>query len=158
MIFKEVNCSLLDLSPEYHLAHCISKDCAMGTGVARDLCNKYLFLRSTTRDVINTNNLGVGSVVLYAAHDNRFIFNLVTKLEYYHKPFITNLIDCLYVLRNNCSYYRITKLGIPLLGCGNDRLDWEEVREHILEIFSPLDIEIIACRYDKGGTNNDNDE
>ena len=40
---------------------------------------------------------------------------------------------------------KITKLAMPCIGCGLDKLKWEKVREIIKEIFEDMDIEILIC-------------
>lgn len=40
---------------------------------------------------------------------------------------------------------KLTKLGIPRLGCGLDGLDWSEVKLLIEKIFSGSEIHITVC-------------
>jgi hypothetical protein len=34
---------------------------------------------------------------------------------------------------------------MPLIGCGLDRLSWDEVYEIICEVFEDTDVEILIC-------------
>lgn len=38
------------------------------------------------------------------------------------------------------------KIGMPLIGCGLDRLKWDKVSEIIKDVFADTDIEIVVCR------------
>lgn len=40
---------------------------------------------------------------------------------------------------------KLTKLGIPKIGCGLDALDWITVKSLIMDIFAGSDIHIFAC-------------
>lgn len=40
---------------------------------------------------------------------------------------------------------KITKLGIPKIGCGLDGLDWNDVKSLITSIFYGSGIQITAC-------------
>ena len=44
-----------------------------------------------------------------------------------------------------CREYGITKVAMPRIGCGLDRLNWDDVRPMIEEIFKDMDIEILVC-------------
>ena len=39
----------------------------------------------------------------------------------------------------------ITKLAMPKIGCGRDRLSWGEVYEIICEVFEDTDVTIVIC-------------
>jgi O-acetyl-ADP-ribose deacetylase (regulator of RNase III) len=40
----------------------------------------------------------------------------------------------------------ITKIAMPIIGCGLDRLQWDRVSEIIKEVFKNTDIEILVCK------------
>lgn len=40
---------------------------------------------------------------------------------------------------------KLTKLGIPKIGCGLDGLDWSNVKSLIMEIFAGSGIDILVC-------------
>lgn len=43
--------------------------------------------------------------------------------------------------------YGIKKLAMPQIGCGLDRMDWNNVKEMILHIFQDIqDLEILVCK------------
>lgn len=73
---------------------------------------------------------------------NRYIFYLVTKARYFHKPTIASLESSLRVMRDLCVTNNIRQLAMPRIGCGLDKLDWNQVSELIQRIFANDDIEI----------------
>lgn len=147
MVLTEVEQDILTVSPEYSMAHCISKDCAMGVGVAKCITDKYIFLKDYCRGTVSKYDLRVPSVIPYQSYDTRIIFNLITKEKYWHKPYLESLIICLRKLSAQCSCYGVTKLAIPRLGCYHDKLDWEDVRHHVCIELSNLE-EVLVCTYD----------
>ena len=122
MIFKEVQQDLFTVPQGYYLAHCISGDYALGAGIAKKFAN-------------------VGRALLV---DN--VFNLVTKQRCFHKPTYDSLYDTLIDMRELCADFGITKLAMPLIGCGLDKLDWEQVKDVIDDVFNETDIEILICK------------
>ena len=49
-------------------------------------------------------------------------------------------------MKNQCEYLAISKLEMPLIGCGLDRLDWLKVKDIIKTVFEKTDIEILVCK------------
>jgi len=72
------------------------------------------------------------------------VFNLVTKHYYYDKPTYRtlreSLVDMKRKLPNDCN------LNMPCIGSGLDKLDWNEVRDIIKEVFSDTDVNITICK------------
>jgi hypothetical protein len=48
-------------------------------------------------------------------------------------------------MKGLCLQEGITKVAMPRIGCGLDRLQWGIVREIILEVFEDTDLEIVIC-------------
>ena len=74
-------------------------------------------------------------------HD-KFVFHLIVKPRYFHKPTNRSLRKALLALRDQMNFYRIDKLGIPHLSCGLDKLDWTEVQKMIHETFKESKLEL----------------
>ena len=54
--------------------------------------------------------------------------------------------QALTMMREVCIYSNITKVAMPTIGCGLDRLSWNRVRDIIINKFSAMDnIEILVC-------------
>lgn len=129
----------------YYLAHCISGDYALGAGIAKQFVENYnmrfkLHKNYPIPDGEKFANVGQALLV-----DN--VFNLVTKARVFHKPTYETLYDTLLDMRVQCVDLDVTKLAIPLLGCGLDRLDWGQVLDIIEDVFDGMDIEILVCKW-----------
>ena len=143
MKLTEINGDLFRVPQSYYLAHCISGDYALGAGIAKKIDEEYnmkykLFKNYAIPDGEKSANVGRALLV-----DN--VFNLVTKERCFHKPTYDTLYDTLMDMRRQCEELDITKLAMPLLGCGLDKLDWDFVKDIIDEAFYDSDIEILIC-------------
>lgn len=140
MLFKEVNGDLFNAPQGCYLAHCISGDYALGAGIAKKFNEVYdmrfkLHKNFPIPDGEKFANVGKALLI-----DN--VFNLVTKAGCYHKPTYATLFDTLDDMRTQCECLDIKKLAMPLIGCGLDKLEWEQVKQTIEEVFGDSDIEI----------------
>lgn len=77
--------------------------------------------------------------------ENGRLFNLVTKERCFHKPTYDTLYDTLVDMREQCEDFDITKLAMPLIGCGLDKLEWDKVKDVIEDVFENTNIEILIC-------------
>lgn len=123
----------------YYLAHCISADFALGAGIAKTFDEVYNMRFKLFRDYDNYVYDG-GEALLV---DN--VFNLVTKPKCYHKPRYEAVREALEVMRDMMNILSITKLAMPRIAAGLDRLDWDEVFDIICEVFEDTDVEILIC-------------
>lgn len=142
------------------LAHCVSECMTMGKGIATEfvkrfghkqelidqgikvggvasLCTSYSSTTSTMSTPSTTTNTCTTST-----RKKRFIFYLVTKHHYFQKPTYKSLEASLIELKRLCQLNSITRLCIPKLGCGLDKLGWNQVSRLICEIFKSSDIVI----------------
>jgi len=74
------------------------------------------------------------------------VLNLITKKMYFDKPTYQSLKAALTVMKTICYKETITKIAMPVIGCGLDKLSWDKVSEIIKEVFSDSDIEILICK------------
>ena len=135
------NKDLFTVPQGYYLAHCISADFTLGAGIAKTFDEVYNMRFKLFREYNNYTYEGGDALLI----DN--VFNLVTKPKYYHKPTYESLRESLEIMRSAMEFRAITKLAIPKLGCGLDRLSWPEVYDIICEIFEDTDIEILVCEF-----------
>lgn len=142
MKYQEVSQDLFEVEMNYAVAHCISRDCKMGAGIALIFRNKY----PNMPEHILWKKLKIGDAVLYKGEDRRLIFNLITKEKYWNKPTKDTFKRSIENLKEEMEVNNVKKLAIPLLGAGLDRLDWNENSETIQRIFQDTDVEILVCR------------
>jgi hypothetical protein len=143
MIITEVTKDLFTVPQGYYLAHCISGDYALGAGIAKQFVEIYnmrfkLHKNYPIPDGERFANVGEALLV-----DN--VFNLVTKARCFHKPTYDTLYETLTDMRYQCEELDITKLAMPLIGCGLDKLEWANVKDIIEDVFNDMNIEILVC-------------
>lgn len=144
MIINEVQGDLFAVPQGYYLAHCISGDYALAAGIAKEFDKVYnmrfkLHRNYAIADGEKSANIGKALLV-----DN--VFNLVTKERCFHKPTYDTLYGTLVDMKEQCENFAITKLAMPLIGCGLDKLDWRYVKDIIEDVFDETDIEILICK------------
>lgn len=123
----------------YYLAHCISADFALGAGIAKIFDNVYNMRFKLFRNYDNYEYDGGDALVV----DN--VFNLVTKNKCWHKPTYESLRESLEMMREQMNYLGITKLAMPWIGCGLDKLQKDQVFYIICKVFEDTDVEIVIC-------------
>ena len=143
MTIREENMDLFTVPQGYYLAHCISGDFALGAGIAKQFVETYNMREKLIDQFPLEEDEKYGYVGEVLLVDN--VFNLVTKPRCYHKPTYETLIKTLDEMKNYIVELKITKLAIPQIGCGLDRLDWDEVKELIEEVFDDVDVDILVC-------------
>ena len=144
MYYHEEKMNLMDVPQGWWIAHCISGDFALGAGVAKQIDEAF-----NMRDALHgmwgkdSEMTGTWSVPCCLPVGN--VFNLVTKERYFHKPTLASLRTALEEMASYAVRMRITKIAMPKIGCGLDRLNWDDVAPMIQEIFEDTDIEIMVC-------------
>lgn len=123
----------------YYLAHCISADFALGAGIAKTFDSVYNMKFKLYRNYDNYEYHGGDALPI----DN--VFNLVTKQKCWHKPTYDSLREALLMMREQIEFLGVTKLAMPWIGCGLDRLDKNQVYDMICAVFEGMEIEIVIC-------------
>lgn len=143
MTFREEKGDLFaeDILSKYALCHCISSDFALGAGIAKAFAAmgvKMQLCENFTKQwqgrgyclMTETNGVTVG--------------NLVTKERYFHKPTLETLWQSLEDFHKKALEINLKKIAMPKIGCGLDKLAWEDVRAAIKEVFESTELEILV--------------
>lgn len=130
---------LFTIGNDYYLAHCISADFALGAGIAKTFNSKYDMRSKLFNNYPNYVYRGGDALLV------NNVFNLVTKAKFFQKPTYESLTEALEMLRNKVISLQITKLAMPMIGCGLDRLQWSRVKNIIESVFIDTDINILIC-------------
>lgn len=144
MIYHEEKKNLFDVPQGWWLAHCISADFALGAGVAQQIDQQF-----NMREMLNlmwgpiSSMCGKWSAPCCLPCGN--VYNLVTKQRYYQKPTLDSLRVALEEMASYVVEMGVKKIAMPRIGCGLDRLNWDEVSHMIREIFTDIDVEIMVC-------------
>lgn len=146
MTYIEEYRDLFSVPEEYYFAHCISADFGMGRGIATEFNKQYDMknkLQSKYPDYLShfrSGRYGVDCIL------EGKVFNLVTKERYFHKPTIITMRIALFKMQEICIKNKISRIAIPAIGSGLDRLNWDDVSAQIKHIFNDMDIEILVCK------------
>lgn len=136
MIIKEIKGDLFTNSKNSK-AHCVSEDLKMGAGIAVIFKKKYNRIQE-----LLSQKKKVGDVAFLKYEDNIYIFNLITKSKFNHKPTMSDMKKSLDELAKLCLRYNVKNLDMPKIGCGLDKLNWTYVKQSIIDSFKDIDIEI----------------
>lgn len=143
MKYNERHYDLFSVPPDYYLAHCISADFALGAGIAAQIEARY-HIRG---ELIKTHP---GYTFLYRREFGDCIrtgrvLNLVTKLNYWHKPTLSSISGALYRMKEICMADGIKKVAMPRIACGLDKQSWPVVSSIVKDVFTDTDIEVLVC-------------
>lgn len=143
---------LFSLPNDYMLVHCVSSDFALGAGIAKTFRDKY-----GVRDELITLTKpfpkdirwrGVGYCI-FTEHEQCpwIVANLVTKERYFDKPTYQSLMESLLSMKDGLKqlFPKVKKIGMPLIGCGLDGLEWAKVSMIIKAMFAATDLDIEVC-------------
>lgn len=151
MTLKYVTGDLFTADKDCALAHCISSDYAMGAGIAKAFTKMgvkdAIIKLCGTPTVYNDGHTDRWENIGYCIPvtvNNRRIFNLVTKERYWQKPTLKTMAEALEHMKKHISFTKCTKIAMPRIGCGLDKLQWADVKQLIKKTFEGMDIEIIV--------------
>lgn len=134
---------LFTVPKDYILCHCISADFALGAGIAKKFAElgvkEELFKQYPDYKWQNT-----GACLHTKATGWNEELSLVTKDRYFHKPTLTSLYQALCGYRDHLQNVG-DKIAMPKIGCGLDRLKWNDVEKIIKDVFADTDVEILVC-------------
>lgn len=139
MTFKEEKRDLFSVEDDYYFAHCISSDLGMGKGIVVEF-NKRFDMKNKLLKRGKFNWCGTG----YCIREGR-VLNLITKEKYWNKPTYETLTYSLLGMKNEIMISSITKVAMPKIGCGLDKLEWNKVRDIIQDLFKDVNVEILVC-------------
>ncbi len=140
MIFTEIQGDLFSRT-DCVLCHCISSDFALGAGIAKRFAQ--MGVKKQLCDNFPREWQGRG-YCLITETNGTIVGNLVTKQRYFHKPTLETLQQALEDFREQAVESGITKVAMPKIGCGLDKLQWEDVREIIQGVLKDTDLDVFV--------------
>ncbi|MBD5113351.1 MAG: macro domain-containing protein [Ruminococcaceae bacterium] len=140
MTFSEIQGDLFTRT-DCALCHCISSDFALGAGIAKKFAQ--MGVKKQLRESFTSEWQGSG-YCLVTETNGVVVGNLVTKQRYFHKPTLETLRQALEDFREHALQYGLRKIAMPKIGCGLDKLQWEDVREIIQDVLKDTDFEVFV--------------
>lgn len=147
IIYREEVRDLFSVPNDYYLAHCISADFGMGKGIVVEF-NKRFDMKNKLQNkyphylkLWQKQNPYDGDCILEGR-----VLNLITKERYWMKPTYANIEKALTICAITCLQNNISKIAMPIIGCGLDRLEWKKVSNIIKDVFKNTNIEILVCK------------
>ena len=143
MRYREEQRDLFSAGTDYYLAHCISADFGMGKGIVIEFNKRFDMKRKLQEKYpayLTRWNWTHGDCIREGK-----VLNLITKERYYDKPTLVTLKNSLDKMKEICLNENITKIAMPKIGCGLDKLSWTDVKQLLFETFEDTDIEIFVC-------------
>lgn len=145
MILYEKEQDLFRLDPnEWVFAHCISSDFKLGAGVAKEFAKRGV-KKELMQNYSSCNCWNKVGYSITTVANGYTVGNLVTKGRYFEKPTLETLTQALLSFKDYVMEHSYKKIAMPQIGCGLDRLKYDDVLPIIENIFGDLDIEILVC-------------
>ena len=134
--FSMVRGDLFSCPGSASLAHCVSADMRMGKGIAVEFKKRYGHVEELKKQRAEPGGVAV------LKHEGAFVFYLVTKQRYFHKPTYESLESSLRSLSERCVASDVKELCMPTIGCGLDGLDWRDVELMIKRVFNDVSMSL----------------
>lgn len=99
--------------------------------------NKFFKIYDELED-LSSIDWNVGEVIFTAP-----VYNLLTKKDRYDTVTYENLEKCLYQLKKDAENHGNFYLAFPKICCGQDKLEWDKVKNLIIRIFANTDFQIL---------------
>ena len=127
MIVEIVGDLFKTLEGKQALLQCISSDSKMSKGISLDFIKHFPTLQTLRHQ---KNALGTAVPVFI---EGIWVYNLITKVNFYNKPKVETLARCLEDVREHATKVGVETLDMPMLGCGLDRLSYHSDLLPLLE-------------------------
>ena len=137
--YEERQVDMLSLPVYYHIAFAIPADLSFGSTTARQI-DAFYGLRDKLEKAVEkyedecedleTGWLKAGDTICI---EN--IFVMLTTNKKYQRPTLETIRNCVRAIAEECYENKIRYLAMPRVGCGHGHLDWDVVKETILDEF-----------------------
>lgn len=119
------------------VAQCVSNNFQMSAGVAAQIEAKMCM-----RDELKAMPTRVGETVLIEDEECNVAY-LITKSRHYDKPTMTSMREALEDLKTKVLERGYSEVNAPLLGCGLDGLEWQQVQGLIEELYKDTGVKFV---------------
>jgi O-acetyl-ADP-ribose deacetylase (regulator of RNase III) len=130
---------LFSCSESASLAHCVSECLAMGKGIAVHFKKRFGRVAELKAQ---KGVIGGGAILPRPKQGSAFVYYLVTKARYFHKPTLAAVRQSCEWMRAHAVAHGVRCIALPRIGCGLDGLQWPDVKAVLVEVFGETDIHI----------------
>lgn len=106
----------------------------MGKGIALKFKKKYPNMFKDYELKCNYNQVKLGVPYIYKIDEDKQILNFPTKNHWKNKSDIEDIQSGIKYIIDNKHELNITSIALPALGCGEGGLNWNDVKELLLEL------------------------
>ena len=110
--FSIVKGDLFTAPQSSSLCHCISRDLGMGKGIAVLFKKTFGGVNSLRKQQVQIGECGI------LLRQNRYIYYMITKERYFHKPTYNSLTQTLEYMKNHAVINGVDQISMPKIGCG----------------------------------------
>lgn len=137
--YEECKVDLLSLPVYYHIAFAIPADLSLGSDTARRV-NAYYNLLPKIRELVDIyedecEDLEEGWIKAGDTIATENVYVMFTTNKKYQRPTLDSIRSCVRKIAADCFENNIQYVAMPRIGCGHGHLDWEVVKEAILDEF-----------------------
>lgn len=141
-----VHCTTGDLfeTPEFvGLAHGCNCAGAMGKGIALQFRQRFPGMYQAYRRACDAGEFELGDVFVWQAED-RTVFNLATQKHWRSDAELSAIRESTAEMLAEAERLKIEIIALPQIGAGLGGLEWEEVKQVILDVASDSDVSIVV--------------
>ncbi|WP_251424846.1 type II toxin-antitoxin system antitoxin DNA ADP-ribosyl glycohydrolase DarG [Veillonella agrestimuris] len=143
-----VNDNIFD-SPAEVLVNTVNLDGYMGKGLAYQFKHRFPENNKSYMAACKKKEIGIGKIHVHR-ENNKIIINFPTKNRWREKSRIEYIEQGLDDLKRFIDEYKVTSIAIPPLGSGNGGLNWDDVKQLILDKLKPIEENIDIYIYEPG--------
>lgn len=129
------------------LVNTVNLNGVMGKGVALQFRNKFPQNYKRYREACGNGQIGIGRLFVTAEDSifgRKYIINFPTKKDWRRPSEYTYIQSGLDDLVKVIASYHIRSIAIPPLGAGNGGLEWDKVKNMIMNKLADVDIDILV--------------
>lgn len=131
---RDLNADLLSMPVYYNIAHCIPADFTAYGATAQRIDNVYDLVDLIKHDYMDWEVRPDVGDVNYLKN----VFTLFATPKKHARPSMEDLRKCIANLAQECFDLGIMHLAMPRIGCGYNKLKWNEVKDMICEEFEKV--------------------
>jgi O-acetyl-ADP-ribose deacetylase (regulator of RNase III) len=138
-VLEELQGDLFTCDPAASLCHCVSEDMAMGKGIAVQFKKRFGKVAELKAQQSRT---GSAAVLEKPDCPGAFVYYLVTKARYFHKPTLASVRQSCEWMRDHAVLHNVGCIALPRIACGLDGLQWLEVKDMLIDVFSLTSVKL----------------